>query len=48
MLGELPIGLAANREEDKYMLWLGEEATVFGLQGTNMALVGWKAVEVLM
>ena len=48
VLREYPRGLAASKDKDKFMLWLGEEATVLGEQGTNMALVGLKAVQVLL
>jgi hypothetical protein len=44
VLQELPQGLAACQEEGKYMLWLGEEATVFGERGTNLALVADYAI----
>ena len=48
VLKELPTGLAASSEEEKYMLWLGERAAIFGEQGTNMAAVGWHAIQAIL
>ena len=41
----LPQGLLASRDEGRYMLWLGEMATVFGEQGTNLALVADRVIQ---
>jgi hypothetical protein len=45
VLRGLPQGLAASRDEGKYMLWLGETAIVFGEQGTNLALIADQVVQ---
>ena len=44
VLQGLPRGLAASKDEGRYMLWLGEEAVVFGEQGTNLSLIAERVV----
>ncbi|KAK3063160.1 hypothetical protein LTS18_002588, partial [Coniosporium uncinatum] len=44
----LEAGLRASRDEDKYMLWLGEEATLFGEQGSNMAVITARVLEMII
>ena len=41
----LPQGLAASRDRDQYMFWLGERAIVFGEQGTNLALIADRVIQ---
>lgn len=48
VLGRIAGGVAASREEGIFMLWLGEEASVFGEAGTNLAIVACRAVEAII
>jgi superfamily II DNA helicase RecQ len=45
VLIRLPQGLLASRNEGRYMLWLGEKATVFEEQGTNLALIADRVIQ---
>jgi len=41
-------GIRASQDEKKYMLWLGEEATVFGEQGSNMEIVVGRFLDIVI